>query len=558
MSAFRIALFFLTAACAAIAPAGAQELSALPEEYTLCIPPGAWVDLDTGLMLPAETHRRHRADLRFDRDGRGFFVHPIHGGMAATLGAEEPDGDWSDERQRIHRGDKQPRTWFARTDRGSVARVTMAVVDPYSTASATLRWAVAPPSTPLFLKAPQRLRVFWSDKTIELRWRGAQREYLVEVDDGQEVRKRVVDGQQARIERAAGVMRYRIRVRGMAADGVVTLPVETVRYAPRAARRGTVDYPDNWYDVTGGLSLTRGAAAEEDAEVVFYLYGVYVPGGGVQKVGRGAEVYRRLHALPDEGYQPSYGRLDENDVLAVRLPDGRLGKVWLRPMKGRDLRSGMHVDFAFLPDGRPYFVPRPEAVTFDYGARGMELSWDPVDGATAYRVYRDGEKPIEVRKPRALLKGLERNRIHDLAVTTIGAHGEESDRCVVTAHTYGVKYRVGTFDLFAQRRGGYDLVGDEAVAEGADTLDVSITGSAGGAQSLTFAGPHGIAGAGGWEFGEFPKVAPPFATSWHSDGRFANVDRFLLVTRDGRWASVRIVSREYPKISLDYVLGPGR
>ena len=83
-----------------------------------------------------------------------------------------------------------------------------------------------------------------------------------------------------------------------------------------------------------------------------------------------------------------------------------------------------------------------------------------------------------------------------------------------------------------------------------------FTGSAGGASYLEFSVPYGGAMAGGLAFGEFPDTErqKAFGVKIESDDRNAGADRFVFKTVDGKLVSARIVSREYPKIVIDYVL----
>jgi hypothetical protein len=151
--------------------AAAQSVEGVPVEHVVRIPPGGWVDLDSGAVLPAPEQRPLRADLRFDRDGQGFFLAPLFGGMAAAAQDEAPGEDWSTERLRLGRRDTGAQTCFARTERGAVARVTVSIADPYSTASAVLQWVLAPPALPVFVPGP-RPTCALGGGVMPSRWRG--------------------------------------------------------------------------------------------------------------------------------------------------------------------------------------------------------------------------------------------------------------------------------------------------------------------------------------------------------------------------------------------------
>lgn len=536
----------------------AQTPDGLPVEHVLRIAPGSFVDLDSGMQLPSRQVPRHTADLTFDRDGAGFFALPFHGAQRAAADATAPGDDWSPERQRLGRRDTAPRTWFVRTDRGSIARVTLTVVDPYSTASAVLQWAIAPAGMAQFEPGPRRVRARWDGEqqdTLLFTWEGEAKSWLVEHESGGTVQKHTVARGEVRLPGLDPNASHRVRVRGLHAGGVVSLPTEVVQSGrTRPAARGIVAYGDNWYDATGGLSLRDGAAATEDADVVFYLYGVYVPGGGVQKLGTGEAVYAACAELPDRGYLPSHGRLDDHDVYAVRLPDGRCAKLWLAPQRGGDLRSGMDVHFTFLADGRRELLPRPANPRCERTAGGFELRWDEVPGADGYQVLTPGAtEPTRVEVPRLLLAGLPPDAFHRVRISAVSAAGDESDPSSHDLHTFGDGYRVGSFRLDAGGQQGFDFAAGAPVARDAEA-DLRIANSAGGASSLSFATPAGGAPGRDAPFGSFAGAgALPFGERVDSDDRDEGAERFYVRTEEGGVASVRIVAREYPVVSFEYV-----
>lgn len=529
----------------------------MPTERVRIIPPGGFVDLDTGIILPTRERKPLQADLLFERDGQGLFVQAMTGAIAAKADDTVPGDEWSNERQRLGVRDSSMQTWFVRTDRG-VARVTIAVVDPYSTASALLRWVVVPPGAPVFLAAPTGLEARWKGKDLEVSWSGNEARWLVEVETGTEVRKFTCDGRTTRLEGLAPAGTHRIRVRGIGAAGAITLPAEVVQCGQRQVPvRGTVVYADGWYDQSGGLSVRRGEVATEDADVVFYLYGVYVPGGGVQKVGNGAAIWGALAELPESGYLPSYGRIDEHDVLAVRLADGRYAKLWLEPNKGNDVRSGMNVHFAFLADGRRGFLPRPDELACELVNGAVELHWAEVAGAALYRVLVAGRAlPQETGKPALRLEGLPGNRMFDIEVVAVGQDGEASGPATVVAHTFGDAV-TGKFTLQAQI-GGF-VFATAANSAAGQQCDLALVGGAGGAQLLRFAARGGIAVASGHDHGAFPDDAKlAYRETFDSDFREPGADRFFVRTADGGRAFVRITSRDWPDSRFEFVWLPHR
>jgi hypothetical protein len=546
-----------------LAPVRAQTVEGLPTEHSMLIPPGAWVDLDSGAILPRRELLQAKADFRFDRDGTGFYVAPLHGGAAGGEQAIEPEA-WSPARLRLALWEGKPHVWFVRTDRGAVARIRVAAVDSYSTGSAVLAYVLAPSAMAVFVPAPTALEATWRGKNLEVTWQGDAPGYLVEIDSGGAVQKTTTKVAQASFAGLVPDGVHRVRVRGLMGDGVITLPAEVVQHgARRAPVRGEVRYPDNWYRREGGLSLLRGESAGEDAEVAFYLYGVYVPGGGVQKIGEGAACYRDLATLPEAGYLPVYGRLDDHDVLAVRLADGRYAKLLLEPAKDGDVRSGMVVHFAFLADGRRALLPAPGAVAFARRGEGLRLTWAAVPGALRYRVHGALlAKPIETAEPEVLLGGVPENRMCPVEIVAIGADGEVSDARLADVHSYDDDHRVGTFELDYQRDGfGFGRAAKVALrADGTapPELDLLFTGGAGNWNSMNFSAPWGARGAGDLAFGEFPATAAAlqalqFDERYTSDDRTPGFERFLVRTGDGGLASVRIRVRDSRAV-FDYVL----
>lgn len=533
----------------------AQTPEGAPVEHTLRIAPGAMVDLDTGFQLPSRKIKPHAADLKFDRDGAGFYLLPYVAAQPAKALAERPERDWSEERQGLGIRDEKPHTFFVRTDRGCVARVTIAIADPYSTASAVLRWAIAPPAMPVFLSGPNELRCEWQGQALAIDWSGDAPRWLIELEHGEQVRKLSCDKPPLRIEELDPAGVYQLRVRGLYRGGEVSLPAEVVQFgSTRPATRGIVTYPDRWYDTSGGLLLSTGERANEAAEVVFYLYGVYVPGGGVQRLGKGADCFRMASALPETGYLPSYGRLDDQDVLAVRLADGRFGCLWLEPTKASDVRSGMQVHFTFLADGRRHLLPTPSNPRSELTAGGVKLQWDAVPGASSYRVLPPGAaKPTEVKDTEILLAGLPAESFQTVQLTSVAVTGDESEPLPFEVSVFGPGYRLGSFQLDASGKQGFDFATDAPAAAGA-AADLRITNSAGGASSLTFASATGIAAGKDLTFGAFTAAGPlDFGPSLSTDDRNPGADLMFVKTAEGGLASIRIKKRNYPVSEFTYV-----
>lgn len=530
----------------------AQEGDALPTEYVVHVPPGAWIDLDTGVLLPRAEHQRMRADLRFGRDGGGLYLEPLRGGARAARADTDPPDDLATERLRIGRHDQDALIAFARTDRG-MARVELLVADTYSTGSAALRFVIVQHKQPRFLPAATDLSTAWQRGELVARWRGDYPRWHVMLESGEERRIVLTPKPEAQLGKLDEKRHHRVTVRGMTANGDLSMPADAVQFGPRQTPRiGRVDYPDRWYDQAGGLSLIRNEACDGDADVVFYLYGVHVPGGGVVKVGTGRKVFTALHELPAGPFPPTYGRIDDHDVLVVRVADGRYAKLWLEPIAKSDLRNGMRVHTVWLPDGRRHLLAPPGAATSTHTPRGVELRWEAVAEAASYRVTVAETKPIECPRPELLLPGLAPERLYPVRIEAIGADGERSLPSEAVVHTYPGEVRMGRGRLRAQD-GSFDFATGKNAAQG----DLQITGGAGGAQVLYLAGQ--IAPGAAFAFGELPALERlSLAETWTSDESKPGEDHFYVRTRDGGLASVRWRKRGWPESEFEYVWRPAK
>lgn len=541
-------------------PLPAQDGDGLPTEYVVQVPPGGHVDLDSGVILPASAHRGFRADLRFGRDGDGFYLEPLVGGARAKPNDSEPPSELAKDRVRIRRDDAGALVMFVRTDRG-MARVQLMVVDPYSTASAALRWVVVPPKKPVFLPAPTDLRAAWRGGSLELAWSGDEPRWLVEIRTGEAVRKLTVDAMRASVGGLDPKGVHHVVVRGLSAQNEPGMPAMVVQHGARKPpEQGIAVYEDRWYDASGGLSLTTGAVAGEQAEVVFYLYGVHVPGGGVLKVGNGDEdTFAALRELPAGPFPPTYGRLDARDVLVVQLADGRYGKLWLEPMRGDDVRSGMQVHFVFLPDGRRTLLPAPRELASSRTANGTQLTWQASEGAASYRVAVARGVAREAKDATCVLHDLPPDRMVEVQVAAVAADGEQSAWTRLLVSTHALELRAGRGALTAQD-GGFVFATGERTAAGAP-CDLQLVGGAGGSQSLTFAaagaGGAGIAPAPNAAFGEFAAAARlEFVPQFDSRVDRAGADLFFVRCLDGSLACVRLLRRDWPTTTFEYVWQP--
>lgn len=535
----------------------AQGPDALPTLRSFDIAPGAMLDLDAGVVLREPRVGPLEADLKFGRDGIGFYLEPLLGGMKALAKDTSPGSDeWSRERLRLGSRSEDAVTAFVRTSHG-VARVSLAVVNPYSVASASVQWVVVPPTDPVFLAAPTGVRAEWQGqegaRRLRVSWSGSQSRYMVEVRSGDALKKELVSAESISLDGLDPQGVHRITVRGLVGRAI-SLPGSVTQHGPRAKpQRGVVEYADRWYDVTGGLSLSQAEVAEADAEIVFYLYGVHVPGGGVQKLGSGRAVFDGRAELPTTGYLPSHGSLGEFDVYAVRLSDGRYGMVWLEPLDGGDVRSGMRVHTVFLPDGRRDLVPVP-VVTSETEDRVVTLSWPPVPGASTYEVAVPG-RPVERSEETSIeIEGLPRDQVHEIAVLARSAAGDVSPRGVVWAHTYDFPVRIGRVTLPMQGA-GFDFA-NQRLSPKRD-VGLRLSGGAGSGQGLSFEVDGVCAPMGARKFGDLLDLERPAeaSDSWYSDHREPESEEFLVFPKAGGCAMVKIVLRGFPS-TIQYLWVP--
>ena len=549
--------YLLAVVLAFSSAAVAQGHDGLPTLRSFEIAPGSLLDLDAGVVLRERKVGALQADMQFGRDGIGFYLDPLVGGMVAMAGDTAPGRhEWSRDRIRVGRRGEQRVTAFLQTSHG-VARVSLAIVNPYSVASASLQWVVVPPTDPVFLAAPTDLQASWEGeqgaRSLRVSWSGGQTRYMVEVRSGEQLRKEFVSSSSISLADLDPQGVHRITVRGLE-DGAISLPGVVMQHGPRKpVERNVLEYADNWYDSTGGISLTKGAVATDHAEVVCYLYGVYVPGGGAQKIGQGRATFERISQLPTDGYLPSYGRLDESDVYAIRLPDGRYGMVWLDANDGGDLRSGMRAHTVFLPDGRRDLMAAPVA-TSTTKDRVATVQWPKVTGAVSYRISVPGRPVVLTKQASASLAGLAADCVHDVAIVAVSQEGDESPAGTTKVHTYGFDVRIGRFTLPMQR-GGFEFATEHLDARNAKGLQ--LTGGAGSGQGLSFKMDGLIVSMGGRKYGDLSDLKAPATGSsdWYSDHRKPESEEFLVFPKAGGCAMVRIVLRGFPS-TLEYLWVP--
>lgn len=553
----------------------------MPYRQNARVAPGNYVDLDLAVMLSGPRARNIVADVRFDRDGGGFFVQAPLGAVVAKSQQSGPRADedeadktpieWGTGRLRLDTKGEHPRgTFFVRTNRMTVARLEVFISQLYATPCAVFTWVRRPESEPRVYAGPQKLVKRSSDAKTELNWEGKPGEAFV-VEERVDAKKPILHRVNAPRfvvpprDGAPDLRRFLVRrvLKGGAFSLGTPIAVATT-HAP--ARRFTVDFPRNWHRQASGLDLRLECKCNGSADLVFYAYGVYAPQGGVQRLGKGAEVFQRAEVLPSEGYEPVYGRIDDGDVHAVQLADGRVAKIRIEQLENHTLHA-MRVHCAVLTHGGRSFLPRAQKVRFrPKGKDRLELRWSRVPGAVAYRVLelegdqartwklegKPGEEQICVVGP------FIRNRTYDLALRAIDAHGEESDDQVIRAPLFDARHRYGRVALNANGTRCFDFDAGKLEKLGVADGRLHITGSAGGASYLKFTAMAGIASGKSTRFGDFSAIEGlRFGEVHEYDSRLKGTYVFFVRCKNGGIASVRIARASYPNVELEYVLRSG-
>ncbi|MCR9245933.1 MAG: hypothetical protein NXI31_12945 [bacterium] len=565
----RILALLVTGAAIAAAPGPiAQRPTTLsPREVLATF--GAFVDLDAGAILPGPRLGPLVADVRFDRDGKGLYLEPLHGAQSRGRHDVTPDADtWSTDRIRCQRNGHPPAT-FVRTDQG-VARLDATILHHYSVSTVSLRWlvtAAAAADAARFDLPPMAFERAWDGQQLTLTWLDDATQWQIEIthtatgaapaeateENPPEVTREVIDEPRLVLAELADDRAYRVRVWGLR-DGIASVPGQTVIHGrPRAAVRGHTDFDGRWFE-RGGLRLTPAAAAVDgDADIVFFLYGIYVPGGGVVKLGSGEAAYLRGSRLPNGPHPCVHSRLERDDVLAVQLRDGRWAKIWLQAQDGRDLRNGMRVQHTFLGDGRQSMQQRPTAVSAKVEDGVVTVSWPAVPGAMRYLVEADGRPPVTTTRTTLRWPALP-DRLFEVRLYAESALGERSTPARARAHTYGGGARLGTAVLVAMSD-GIEFASGKVGRN--PPWDLAITGGAGGSSSLSFRAAGTIEPAGKRGFADFSDLDPDNGRArWDSDDRQQGCNRLYVHTPDGGCASVLILERGWPNTKIEYLWLP--
>ena len=543
-------------------PLAGQGFETLPRFERASLAMGSHLDLDGGLILRSAKQRRIVADLQLDRDGTGIFVRAPHGAVPLKGKERSPPADWTTKRIRIARDLRsRQKRWLVKTNRMSVALVELHLLQEYSAPTAFVTWVRAPESNAVFVEPPKGLHATWHKGTVELSWSATQGSYLVEHHAPRKkprLKKLKAPTYRFTIENEADL--HRIHVRRVLSNGTIGLPASmTLRAGWQPTRRYTLDYPDNWNRGRTGLDVLGASIVADSPDLVFFPYAIYSPRGGLVRLGRGPRTFASTTVLPASGYLPIYDRIDHHDVFALRLADGRHAKLMIEQLGSHTL-DPMRLHVTVLPSGiRRLFAPPTNPSFTLKGEDHLVLRWNATPRAVRYRVVSSSTPELSVActDPRASIGPFAVNRFHELRITAYDARGDASAPLSVTVHTFDRNYRVGRFALDALGSNAFDFAAGQVVkakAAKANHFDLRITNSAGGASSLTIAGRHGVFATEESAFGRFPEKQRQTAKEIHTDDGPPKRETFCVVTKDGRVASVRIRSRNFPQVEFEYVL----
>lgn len=538
----RRAVLFLMLTWLAPLPAQAPEWIT---RHEVLLAPGQSVDLDTGGIRSGSSKG---AELRFERQALG-----------PALVLVGPDAVSDSELGPVGGRSGAP-VWEGtlETREGRVARYRARICDPYGSGTLALTWWVGPKGVTVFAPAPTNITAAWKDGGLVVSWSDPHaRKFRVRVTGPGVDREFEVEGRTTTLGGLSHDSVYKIHVASCGEQGSLSLPVEaSYRAGPQEIVRGTALLPDDWHRAHGGIDLESADWSPRSADVVLYLYGVHVPGGGVVKLGKGEQVFKSTLELPAEGYLPSHGRLDEDSVFAIRTKHGLYGKIWL-DAPNRDVRDGIRCRISFIASGGRHLPVGPKRGSFHRDGDTIHLKWDVVPDADVYGVAIVGGSQTgrRVKQPEAAFRGLKPNRFYTFRIAALTKSGVSTEPLEIRAHTFPEGWTVGTFVLPANTRGSRRWSFDEAALS--EQGELWIASSAGGASTLTFGSSGGIAREA-LPFGEFPKRLHD--VDWQnlirSNERIPGHDRFIVKTRRDGIASVRVLRRDYPRVELEYVYRP--
>lgn len=541
------------------AAAAAQDAEKRVDAHSIAVMIGQYVDLETGTALSSPRVKDLVADLYVLRRGQVFELRPVNDALCrAGTGRVAPLG-MTRQPLRIPAEKSGALTiLYVKTAEGNLARVLPSFTSGYGFPAMSLRWSVNLGGTRDFPEAPVIQMVDFRDGLLAVRWSGPEGTYRVRVRGPEgSFAETTLAGTLAGLKGLKPGALHRIEVRRVGRDGVLSAPaIATHRLGTQRILRKQLHFPGRWYSKGGGLGIRELKAYAKDPDMVFFLYGVFAP-GGVRHMGRGESVFRGIRKIPATRFEPLRNQIAENDVYCVRTKDGRYAKVWLHgDGAGQDYRYGMYLDVVFLAGGGRDLPASPAKPKWSREGRGLRIQWPALAGARAYTVRLAGETEELYRgaRPTCLL-ALDKGQLYDLEVAAVYGKETESEPTRLQVHTYPERYKMGRFQLDCWGRTGYSFT---HLKPGRANAEIYVSRASGGASTLTINAPHGIGKAPANPYGRFPKPGwKPGARVWTSNvrqGKSANW--FCVRTKEGGVACVKVARRTYPNVAFEYIYAP--
>ncbi|MHC4958874.1 MAG: HEAT repeat domain-containing protein [Planctomycetota bacterium] len=492
---------------------------------------GQYIDLDAGTVLSRPKVGAQVADFRLLRRGKDFAL--------VQLG-----GDGQPLMFQWHPGLEAKQRNIVKTSGGRFARLRAIPSNSYAFGALSVECELNLALTREFPDGAKYMDATWKEGAFTVTWSGPGGRYIVR--SGPVTAN--VSGTTAVLKGLAPGKLHRIDVVRIAESGLHTAPtVATFAAGPRRVVRKKIALPGQWFKGGGGIDLRRLETDDAGADVTFYLYGVYAP-GGVQKMGSGEKDFRTRNLLPIGSYKPFHHRLDHDDVYAIRLRDGRYAKVWIRHDGNGRIVNGMIADCVLLAGGGHRLRTMVTGLRWERRKGKIHLRWNPAE-ADHYVVRLGSGKQLWKGTAQECTLTLAPNAFHEIEVAAVsGKKGGESVPAKARAHTYPSRFRVGTFTL--QSGKSYSFTRNVIDAR---FVELKLAGTG---RLLMLQAPHGIVTHR--RFGDVrgPWPAGATATQLNTDSRRPATQTFRVKSSEGGIASVRIKGRKRSQVVFEYVYAP--
>ncbi len=522
-------VFWIVLLTAAVSAQDAPDAQAAVERrvvrHTATVVAGQYVDLDSGTVLSRPQVGELKADLAFVGSG-----HRLAWQLLTTA------GDQTD----VPLGAPFSFT----TDGGGAAELTSHPLGTQHPALSVITWSLLPGGGEI-PAIPTGVSMRWKDGHYELDGLGPA--WLVVAKAAGKSKEWIGSGGTLRVLELAANTPHRFEVSRVVAKVASAPFVITCEPKPRVVH-AVVSFEGRWFQKTGGLRLDPPKAfCERDFDVEFFLYGIHVPGGGIQKMGKGTALFRELLTLPATRYLPAHSSIRHDTVFAVRTRDGRYAKLHLTGVNG-DIRNGMSVRIAYIASGGASLPEPPSNLTWKRVRDGVRFSWDSPTHAVGQYVLTIGSLQFTTKETSLFVADLKADKTYTARLRADLASGASTGLISTELHTYPPSVTVGSFTI---NNSGESFSFDTLQVVAAPG-DMGITNSAGGASSLRITLPHG--GLSSRPYGDFTHDEPPSRkVNVNTDSRKPHTQSFLVRSAKGGLASVKIKTVDYPRVTFQYV-----